>query len=242
MLTVDYERLAVEPGMHLLDLGCGGGRHSFEAMRRGAQVVAVDLDDVVLKDTAVMLAAVAEEEGGNAGALRADALQLPFADGTFDRIIVSEVLEHIPNDHAVMREIARVLAPEGIVAVTVPRYWPERVCWALSDEYHQNEGGHVRIYKESTLRAGLGEAGLDAFDRHFAHALHSPFWWLKCAVGPRKDDILPVRMYHGFLVWDLTRRPLATRALERALDPVMGKSVVLYARKRSFRRMSDARA
>jgi SAM-dependent methyltransferase len=211
-------------------------------MRRGAQVVAVDLDDVVLKDTAVMLAAVAEEEGGNAGALRADALQLPFPDGTFDRIIVSEVLEHIPNDHAVMREIARVLAPEGIVAVTVPRYWPERVCWALSDEYHQNEGGHVRIYKESALRAGLGEAGLDAFDRHFAHALHSPFWWLKCAVGPRKDDILPVRMYHGFLVWDLTRRPLATRALERALDPVMGKSIVLYARKRSLRRMSDARA
>jgi SAM-dependent methyltransferase len=210
-------------------------------MRRGARVVAVDLDDVVLKDTAVMLAAVAEEEGGSGGAIRADALQLPFADGTFDRIIVSEVLEHIPDDHALMREIERVLAPEGIAAVTVPRFWPERVCWALSDEYHQNEGGHVRIYKESTLRAGLDAAGFDVFDRHFAHALHSPFWWLKCAVGPRKDDALPVRMYHGFLVWDLTRRPLVTRALERALDPVMGKSVVLYARKRSRRESSDAR-
>ena len=61
--------------------------------------------------------------------------------------MASEVLEHIPDDVTAMAEIARVLKPGGRVAVTVPRYGPERICWALSDEYHANEGGHIRIYR-----------------------------------------------------------------------------------------------
>ena len=44
MLTVDFDRLDLRPGQRLLDLGCGGGRHSYEAMRRGATVVALDAD------------------------------------------------------------------------------------------------------------------------------------------------------------------------------------------------------
>jgi cyclopropane fatty-acyl-phospholipid synthase-like methyltransferase len=42
MLTVDYDKLGVQPGDRLLDLGCGFGRHAFEAARRGAAVVALD--------------------------------------------------------------------------------------------------------------------------------------------------------------------------------------------------------
>ena len=44
-----------------------------------------------------------------------------------------------------------------MVAVTVPRYGPERVCWALSDAYHANEGGHIRIYTDQGV-IGQGEA------------------------------------------------------------------------------------
>ena len=50
MLTVDYDRLGVQPGDRLLDLGAGGGRHAFEASRRGARVVALDADAAELKD------------------------------------------------------------------------------------------------------------------------------------------------------------------------------------------------
>jgi hypothetical protein len=51
-----------------------------------------------------------------------------------------------------------VLRPGGLIAVTVPRYGPELINWALSDEYHNVPGGHVRIYRRSTLR-GRGAAG-----------------------------------------------------------------------------------
>ena len=82
--------------------------------------------------------------------MQGDGTRLPFADGTFDRIIASEVLEHIPDDQAALDELARVLRPGGTMAVTVPAWLPEQVCWALSDEYHAPfvEGGHVRIYRE----------------------------------------------------------------------------------------------
>jgi hypothetical protein len=114
--------------------------------------------------------------------------------------------------------------------VTVPRWLPERVCWALSDAYHANEGGHVRIYRAGQLSGRLAAAGLVTIGRGYAHALHSPYWWLKCAVGP-DNDTAAVRAYHRLLVWDITARPRVTRWAERGLNPLIGKSIVLYLRK-----------
>ena len=234
MLTVDYDRLGLRPGMTLLDLGCGEGRHAFEAYRRGASVIAVDWGTSEVETTRRWLGAIAEageaHEAGRAGVVRGDLRALPAPDASVDRVIASEVLEHIPDDAGALAEIARVLRPGGRVAVTVPRYGPERICWALSDEYHANEGGHVRIYRADVLRTRLAAAGLVPGAAHHAHALHAPFWWLKCAVGVHRDSAL-VRAYHRLLVWDLTKRPWFTRIAERLLDPLIGKSLVVYADK-----------
>ena len=234
MLTVDYDLLDLRPGMTVLDLGCGEGRHAFEAYRRGADVVAVDWGRSEVETTKRWLGAIAEagEAPPTAGyeVVRGDLLHLPFPDASVDRVIASEVLEHIPDDAGAMAEISRVLKPGGRAAVTVPRYGPERVCWALSDEYHANEGGHIRIYRADVLRARLRATGLVPDAGHHAHALHAPYWWLKCAVGVEKDSPL-VRAYHRLLVWDLTRRPWLTRTAERLLDPLVGKSYVVYAAK-----------
>ena len=239
MLTVDYDRLDVRPGMTVLDLGCGEGRHAFEAFRRGAEVVAVDWGVHEVETTKRWLGAIAEAgEAGRAGdggaarfeVVRGDLTALPVPDASIDRVIASEVLEHIPDDATAFAEIARVLKPGGRVAVTVPRYGPERICWALSDAYHANEGGHIRIYTRGVVRTRLAAAGLTPGASHHAHALHAPFWWLKCAVGVERDTAV-VRAYHRLLVWDLMERPWLTRTAERLLDPLFGKSLVVYADK-----------
>jgi ubiquinone/menaquinone biosynthesis C-methylase UbiE len=232
MLTVDFSRFPIGTGDRVLDVGCGGGRHSFEAYRRGAHVVAFDHDLSELGPVYGMFDAMrAEGETPPTAAARAmagDATKMPFPDGSFDRVIAAEILEHVPRDADAMAEIARVLRPGGLAAITVPAWFPERVCWALSEDYHTNPGGHVRIYTRGELETKLSRAGLTVTGKHHAHALHSSFWWLKCVAS---DDNALVSAYHKLLVWDIMRAPVWTRAPERALNPVLGKSLVLYARK-----------
>ena len=167
------------------------------------------------------------------GVLRGDATSLPFSDGTFDVVITSEVLEHIQDDVRAIAEMVRVLKPGGRFAATVPAWFPETVNWKLSDEYHapKSVGGHVRIYAATELRAKLRAAGLDVDGGHRAHALHTPYWWLKCAVGPRNDDHPAVAAYRRFLEWDIIERPASTKIAEKVLAPVIGKSAVHYGTK-----------
>jgi SAM-dependent methyltransferase len=219
----------------VLDLGCGFGRHAYEAARRGAAVVALDAGEDEVQQVRGTLGAMVDAgelaPGSPAGAVRGDALALPFADGAFDRVIASEILEHIPDDSAAMRELARVLRPGGTMAVTVPRCLPETINWVLSDEYHDTPGGHVRIYRRSTLDRRLRRTGLESEGHHHAHGLHAPYWWLRCLVGPSNDGHPAVRAYHRLLVWDIVSAPFVTRAADQLLSRFIGKSLVVYLTK-----------
>jgi SAM-dependent methyltransferase len=232
VLTVDFDRLRVGRGTRFADVGAGAGRHSFEALRRGADVTAVDLDEVELKAVAGMFDAMSQAgevpPGGTGRAQVADICELPYPDDYFDTVLASEILEHVPADDRAIAELVRVLAPGGMLAVTVPRWLPERICWALSDAYHANIGGHIRIYRADALQAKLERAGLVPTYRHHAHGLHSPYWWLKCAVGVDREHHRLVDAYHRLLVWDMMRKPAITRLLDAALNPLIGKSVALY--------------
>lgn len=234
MKTIDLDRLTLADGHHILDLGCGRGRHMHAVYyHRRCHAIGLDLSLEDIETTRAGFAEAPDLEP-QIGRPRhyaltvGDATQLPFDDHHFDRLICSEVLEHIPDFEAAVAEIWRVTKPGGRIGLSVPRAWPEKICWWLSDEYHNQPGGHVRIFNFRDLRAATEKTGFRFVGHHHAHGLHSPYWWLKCWVGVDRDTHPLVKIYHRLLVLEILKNPFWLRAISKIADPLMGKSTVLY--------------
>lgn len=235
MLTVDYKLLGIKDGERVLDIGCGEGRHSWQACKQShCLVCALDIEQVNLKKAhhVLWLLDKQEESKGKWVLVRGDIISLPFEDGSFDKIVCSEVLEHIPDDKQGIKEMVRVLKDDGTLVISVPSYLQESICWGLSTDYHENPGGHVRIYKASELVSKLRQYNLDIFSVRHKHALHSFYWISRCLFGVNKEKALIPSLYHKFLVWDINTKSRPIRMLDTLLNSFFSKSVVLYARKR----------
>lgn len=239
MLTVNFDKLPPpkytnQQPMRLLDLGCGEGRHTIGAywLLKNWDIIGVDKARADLATAKIKFDEFRQQctQPNRVSFIEGDGLLLPFADHTFDVIICAEVLEHIADFGAMLREIKRLLKPGGQLALSVPRYWPEKLCWWLSEDYHSNEGGHVRIFGRGELQREVHALGLQLHHQHYAHSLHSLYWWLRCLFWRNGEHHALCKLYHRFLVWDLMQKPLLTRWLDAALNPIMGKSLVLYFR------------
>jgi len=231
LLTVDLERLDVRPGETLLDAGCGEGRHCFGALERGARVVGLDLDMGSLRPAAGGLRNRGRELGSLGGMTQGNTFHLPFRDETFDKVICSEVMEHVHDFTAVARELARVTKRGGKLAITIPTATSEKLYLRVGDDYFESPGGHIRIFRPRQLALGLAEAGLATIGVGFAHALHTPYWVLRSIAGlPRADENALVQLYRRFLLL-ATQSRFLTR-LEGVLNYCFPKSLILYAEKR----------
>jgi ubiquinone/menaquinone biosynthesis C-methylase UbiE len=234
MITVSFNKLSLKPGDRILDIGCGAGRHVCACTRyEGVQVWGVDQcqTDLIKARENLNFEKAYGVSHGYWQLLSGDILHLPFSDNFFDLVICSEVLEHINDDTSAMKEIIRVLKHKKNLVVSVPRNGPEHICWALSKEYSNTPGGHVRIYKRSQLIQRLENLGIKYWDKHHAHSLHSILWWLKCLVGLSRDNHIYVKCYHDFLIWDMIHKSRWVRLIENLLNPFIGKSLVLYFQK-----------
>ncbi len=231
MLSVDFDRLRLSEGGFLLDLGAGGGRHSFEAMIRHARAVAVDLDEAGLRGVSEYAAGLSTSETlglAKVEVLMADARTLPFRDNVFDSAICSEVLEHLDEELAVIEELRRVTKAKAVVALTVPSFFPEVVNWSISKEYHSAKGGHIRIYTKSELAAFVKGVGFSILGFKRAHAIHSPYWWIKSWVGVDNRSHPLASWYESLLVKDMFSPNVLLRSIEERTNWILGKSLVVY--------------
>ena len=235
MITIDFNRLDIKPNDRILDIGCGEGRHTIRAAQEKDTICTgadFGFDNLVYTRNKLNFHdAVNDLSCRDWNLSTMDITALPFKDNSFDVVICSEVLEHIPDDAKAISELVRIVRPGKILAVSVPRFWSEKICWLLSDEYFNANMGHVRIYKKKDLIQRIEALEPVHFDSHFAHSIHTPYWWLKCLIGPNRTDSFLVNLYHRILVWDLMKKPKITAFVDKLFNPILGKSVVLYFRK-----------
>ena len=130
------------PGPRVLNAGAGAGSFSLRLAENGFDVTSVDASSAAVE---VLRGRVPGEVA------QADVTALPFADATFDAAVLGEVLEHVEDDRGALEEVARVLRPGGVLAVSVPAD-PKR--FGPSDRW----AGHVRRYSRQEL-LGACEAG-----------------------------------------------------------------------------------
>jgi 2-polyprenyl-3-methyl-5-hydroxy-6-metoxy-1,4-benzoquinol methylase len=236
MITVEPDLLGIKDGDITLDAGCGNGRHSWEVYSKNhSSIIAFDVDPVCVKKNLYLLASLKTENEieGSYHMLMADVTKLPFKSGSFDKIICSEVLEHIPEDNIAVEELARVLSKNGDIGISVPHYLAESICWKLSGEYYGFPGGHIRKYKTRELLALVDTAGLSVYATRHKHALHSFYWILRCVFGIKKENAAIPSFYNKFLEWDLRANHRFFRWLEGPLNHLCPKSVAIYARKKN---------
>ena len=121
-------------GLRVLDVGCGTGHLAARLIADGYSVVGLEPDPTALSYARKR---IPEAVGG-------DARQLPFPDASFDAVIATDVLEHIPDDSAAAAEIRRVLRPGGLAILTVPA---SRLLWGPQDV----RLGHQRRYTRKSF-------------------------------------------------------------------------------------------
>ena len=142
-----------------------------------------------------------------------------------------EVLEHIFPYETAIAEIVRVVRPaagSGQRALAGQRKFAGPCPMLIT----KPQGPHP-IFEEPALQRAAEGAGLRFEERYGAHALHVPYWWLRCLFGgdDAATEAWPVRLWHRLLLWDLLEAPALTRTLERWLNPVLGKSVIYHFRR-----------
>jgi SAM-dependent methyltransferase len=134
--------LGLPSGARILDAGCGSGRFMVDLAKRGA------VTGVELSDTSVALA----RERTIGDVIAGSVLEMPFADDSFDLAVSLDVIEHLEDDLAALREFRRTVAPGGALLVTVPAYqW----LWSGHDEINH----HHRRYTRRSLQRAAEQAG-----------------------------------------------------------------------------------
>lgn len=155
LVLQELARHGVGQSLPILDVGCGTGGMLVHLERFGPSV---GVDPAPEAADGCRQRGVPFVLGGH---------PLPFRDGTFGTATALDVIEHVPDDVALLREIRRVLRPGGLLAVTVPAY---RFLWSRHDELNH----HKRRYRRRELRAVMAEAGFEICKLSYYNTLLFP--------------------------------------------------------------------
>ena len=215
---------------HVLDVGCGEGVFIAFCAGRGAEVTYADIDAARIE------AVTARLQGSKARAthpLVSDANPLPLPDAYADKVIGMEVMEHVDDPAAFLRELVRVGKPGALYLLSVPDAASERVQQHLAPPGHFEKPNHINIFSREDFERLVTEAGLVIEHRAYYGFYWSIFWALFWTCD---QDLSPP--WHPLLeswarTWDMVLKMRDGPRIKKALDDALPKSQAIIARKPS---------
>jgi len=233
MLTFNLDKYSLNTKGIMLDVGCGEGRHIFGIMQQNPlmQCIGLDMDKKSLKKAEEGYAYFKTLSQAGVDFLIGSAYSIPLPNDSVDIVICSEVLEHLHEYNDAINEIHRVLKPGGKFYASVPASWPEKICWALSKEYQNQPGGHLRIFNQKSLIEEIKLSGFNFLSSEKFHSIHSPYWWLRCLFWKSQDSNFFVNKYKKLLEKHILEKPKLLDSIDKFLNPTMGKSFAMYFEK-----------
>ena len=230
MLTFDFNRININPEGTMLDLGCGEGRHIFGVMEKFPDLKCIGLDPHIesLDKAFEGLKFLESISNTKTNFLSGSAYSLPFSDDSFDLVVCSEVLEHLHDYKDAIKEINRVLKPGGQFLASVPAEFPEKICWLLSEDYQNQPGGHLRIFKKNELIKEIAEHNFSFESSQRFHSIHSAYWWLRCLFWKSQESNIVIKGYKKILERHILKKPFFLDLIDRIFNPILGKSIAFY--------------
>jgi len=228
--NIDLEALEAGPGDRIVDVGCGDGALAELLARSGMHVTGVEPAGYLRERFRDRL------EGIDPASSVVDGLadRLPFADGEVTHVVMTEVLEHVPEPAAALAELRRVLAPGGLLCLSVPTSYTELVFWRLHPRYAEN-ATHERIFTKPELQRLIDRAGLKIErweGRNFRPAIS---WVFHASLRSRADHTGAI-LEHEFVdyaigaVWRVLRFVGLLGAVEAIGNRIWAKSWYVYCR------------
>lgn len=212
--------LGLRPGIEILDAGCGSGRNMVDLALIGP-VTGLDIDEPT----------VALAQARDVGeVVHGSITEMPFAAERFEFAICTDVIEHIEDDALALRELHGVLAPGGLLLVTVPAY---KALWGEHDVINQ----HKRRYTRRSLASVAASAGWEAVYSTYFNGLLLPAaaahrWLSRLRYSPARPASSDLQRTPGYLEPALERTlALEAQLIARGRRIAAGLSLMLVLRK-----------
>lgn len=178
----DLKIAAIPLGGNVLDIGFGTGENIINFAKAGFSTYALDNSDELLDN----LEKRKRELNLSINIIRADAINTPFKDGVFDLVILTEVLEHIPQYENLVKEINRILKPGGHAIISVPTYYTEKIYTFLNPAYPTN-ATHVNLFRKKFLKSLFAKHNFNIIKVKNANFRPALFWVFNSALRAKHD-------------------------------------------------------
>jgi 2-polyprenyl-3-methyl-5-hydroxy-6-metoxy-1,4-benzoquinol methylase len=223
-----FEGFAIARSDTVIDVGCGTGENAAFCAPFAARMILVDADPKKIAATEQRLRS---SGATNWRTILSNGNPLPIDAGTGDKIVCTEVLEHVPDPDKFMQELVRVGKSGALYLISVPDSLSERVAKQVAPSECFREPNHIRSVGRDELEQLATNAGLQ-IEKHAFYGFYWAVWhalvW-KCNID--FDHGHHPALDHWTRAWNAVLDLPEGQACKNALDEAMPKSQIIVARK-----------